>query len=374
MECPRCQTELENGSCGKCGWSTKASAAKSGSSGEGGLFGFSIESRREPVAETSKADWRVEIQDKLRSHREKSHEKPAPKTLRKPKAVVPLSRKLESPPRPSKEAEVAAAPEAAGQADPRSPSTFDYRLADDDLKPRRTIVLKEEMPAPSQEAKSEPNSDDSGELNPDAPPVLKIGERTAQNTRASAERPVIRRQLQNRPEVGGMRQGVLSLGRAASVTEPRIPVVSEPLPEAPEVPMEVVFSRVLAGIFDFILAGLTGLAFAAAASLWGGVEPFSQPFLQLGALVAVTLHLVNSIFFLTLLHQTPGMIWTELTLGSEPGEVLSFGKVVARTLLFWVTVASILGLLVGLFDGRRRCLHDRLSGTWVAPVGGAGTL
>lgn len=62
---------------------------------------------------------------------------------------------------------------------------------------------------------------------------------------------------------------------------------------------------------------------------------------------------------------TPGMRWQGIEMrvwnGNRPGYVQAF----VQTVLFYVTVSvlTVLVLLVPLFNGRRRCLHDFLSGS-----------
>ncbi|MEQ9518039.1 MAG: RDD family protein [Parvibaculum sp.] len=62
---------------------------------------------------------------------------------------------------------------------------------------------------------------------------------------------------------------------------------------------------------------------------------------------------------------TPGMQWQGIEMrtwdGLRPGYVQAF----AQTLLFYITATPFLGLLllVSLFNSRKRCVHDYLSGS-----------
>ena len=93
----------------------------------------------------------------------------------------------------------------------------------------------------------------------------------------------------------------------------------------------------------------------------------SPAFLQLALGCALIFFIFNSLYFLLIAGQTPGMMWTALELKGEGAEPLSFWPILGRTLLFWPVVASVVGLLWAFFDPQRRCWHDYLSGTRVVP-------
>lgn len=105
-------------------------------------------------------------------------------------------------------------------------------------------------------------------------------------------------------------------------------------------------------IAAFILFGILGVLTLGV--LWPGFG-LIMPFVFFGY------------FTLTLggeMSATPGMQWQGIEMrtwdGLKPGYIQAF----AQTLLFYVTATPFLGLLllVSLFNRRKRCLHDYLSG------------
>ena len=128
---------------------------------------------------------------------------------------------------------------------------------------------------------------------------------------------------------------------------------------------EILFSRCLAGIIDLILAGAVGLGFALAAAGLLGVQFPTPEHLLLAGVCGFTVFFLDSVFFLALVQQTPGMASTGVRVVPMRGDQLSMIRVVVRVLAFVPTLLSLVGLFWSVIDSRHRCLHDLLSGTRV---------
>ena len=71
--------------------------------------------------------------------------------------------------------------------------------------------------------------------------------------------------------------------------------------------------------------------------------------------------------------QSLGMRWQELELRRQDGGRASYAQALARTMLFFFSIAftAWLILLIAVVNERRRCVHDFLSGTVVVRRAGA---
>ncbi len=137
---------------------------------------------------------------------------------------------------------------------------------------------------------------------------------------------------------------------------------------SPEIPSEIIFSRLLSGIVDASLSILTGFLFSWTACLILNLHFLSVTTLSLGAACSLGFYFLSSCFFLISCGQTPGMYLTELRLIAEDiPEAAPTHAILFRVLLFPAVAASLVGLCVSLFDPGRRCLHDRLTHTRVVP-------
>jgi uncharacterized RDD family membrane protein YckC len=162
------------------------------------------------------------------------------------------------------------------------------------------------------------------------------------------------------------RRLLLDLEAAVEPEEPR--VLDAPPEEAVSaVSAEVLFSRVLAGIIDLLLPVLQSFVFTIIASWVLGFELFSSSALDWIAYLFCGFYLLNSLFFLLLAGMTPGMYLTELRLRGADSEEYSAVAVVVRVLLYLPVLVTVVGLLTALVDGRRRCLHDLVTGTQIVP-------
>ena len=82
---------------------------------------------------------------------------------------------------------------------------------------------------------------------------------------------------------------------------------------------------------------------------------------------SIGLFLFTSVFFLATLRQTPGMQFTQLMLKSREGGEIPAGCIILRALVFLPSVLSVVGVVWSFFDPLHRCVHDIVSGTYVAP-------
>ena len=157
------------------------------------------------------------------------------------------------------------------------------------------------------------------------------------------------------------RQGTLVLDSETS--QP----IAEPMSDdsADEVDREVLFSRFLCGIIDLSLPVLTGFLFTVGGAWILDFDYFLSAALEWAAAFSLFFFFFNSLFFLTLMGQTPGMYVTELRLVSDSGQAPSLRQLVLRVLLFLPSVLSLAGLAWALLDPSCRTAHDRFSSTRV---------
>jgi uncharacterized RDD family membrane protein YckC len=145
---------------------------------------------------------------------------------------------------------------------------------------------------------------------------------------------------------------------------------TKPLPRSTSegVSREILLSRVLASVLDFLIALAGGTILSFIASLMTH-SPFpSLESVQTALLAAAGFYFFNTVFFLVATGQTHGMALTELKLISEAQKDLTPGTIVIRVLLFVPVVLTVVGVIWGVFDPQRRCWHDRLSGSRVVPT------
>ncbi|RPJ62237.1 MAG: RDD family protein [Acidobacteria bacterium] len=126
---------------------------------------------------------------------------------------------------------------------------------------------------------------------------------------------------------------------------------------------EILFSRVLAGILDLLVPVGTAVVFVFAACWFLRLDFFSPSATYSWLLLALGFYFFNSLYFFWSAGRTPGMSITDLQLTGEDSEDAPFISVVLRILLFLPVVATVVGLVLALFDSECRALHDRLSKT-----------
>ena len=136
--------------------------------------------------------------------------------------------------------------------------------------------------------------------------------------------------------------------------------------EEEEVPKEIIVSRLLSGTVDIVIAVITAAGFMEIAAWKLSRNFFDVGILKWIGILAVFFYILNSLYFLTLVRQTPGMQLTELKLIPGKGRKnLSFSPVLIRTLSFFPSALCVTGLVWAFFDYQARCLHDIISGTRV---------
>ena len=134
--------------------------------------------------------------------------------------------------------------------------------------------------------------------------------------------------------------------------------------------------RIVAFILDVMVLVSFGMLFAAAAGSYLIVDSsFNDGNLSSRApYVAVAIFLVYVFAFVPLYHvllwgwrgQTVGMMAVHIKLLSRNGGRVTFRRSALRLFGYAASVLPLfLGLLMALFDGERRTLHDRLAGTVV---------
>lgn len=128
---------------------------------------------------------------------------------------------------------------------------------------------------------------------------------------------------------------------------------------------EILFSRVLAGMLDLLLPLATGVLFVFAACWFLSLDFFSPSATYSWLLLSLGFYFFNSLYFFWTAGRTPGMSAADLQLSGEDSEEPPFISVVIRIVLFLPVVATVVGLILALFDSECRTLHDRLSGTKV---------
>ena len=162
-------------------------------------------------------------------------------------------------------------------------------------------------------------------------------------------------------------QKTLSLETAYPPVKPD-KIVEEIRPQEIPVSREILFSRLLAGIVDILIPVLLGALFTFTASQILQFNFFSTNSIWFGASFATGFYFLNSLFFLVLTGQTPGMYLTYLQLVGEKSEEVATFSLLVRTTCFLPVAVTILGLVAAIFDPWHRCLHDRISGTRVIPT------
>ncbi len=137
--------------------------------------------------------------------------------------------------------------------------------------------------------------------------------------------------------------------------------------------------RAVAFILDIMVLVSSGMLFAAAAGAYLIVDSrFNDGNLSDRApFVAVAIFLTYALAYVPLYHillwsrrgQTVGMMAVHIKLLSRDGGRVSTGRAALRLLTYWASVLPLfLGLVIALFDRKRRTLHDRLAGTVVVEL------
>jgi len=297
---------------------------------------------RVPDTEIPQTHWRNELRRRLEQHTGKGREA-AP-------IAAPPQQERSDPPAAAAKPEIQSKPAVAAPTEPRmgesTPKLFEYQLK-----------------------------------RPDSPRVLDNPVRPKEGSPSRRPKPVFERPIprtQDRiakpPLAVGATPGLptltlLDLKPAeadSAVTAPPAETVETPatIPAAPS--REILVSRFLAGVIDLSMAGAEGALVALVASSMVSMDFFTPEGLRLAGFLGLAFQLLNSTFFLFTTGQTPGMHLTQVKLRNSTGDASpAVTSIVLRVVLFLPSVISVIGLIWAVFDSRRRCLHDRLSGTQV---------
>jgi uncharacterized RDD family membrane protein YckC len=125
----------------------------------------------------------------------------------------------------------------------------------------------------------------------------------------------------------------------------------------------LLWRRSLGFLIDVMLVWALNAALAVAFWL-GGVLTLGLLW-PLGALALAILPVAYHTYFIGHGGATPGMAFFDVQLRDWTGKRLDYGQAFLQTALFYTTVSLTGGLIlvVGLFNDRRRTLHDILAGT-----------
>ncbi|GEM_PF-3599855 len=364
MDCPRCKEPVQDGKCPRCGivWDSEEAELPAVASAE--EFGSSAhtEEKHEPgpgltvgmemlpgspasVASQRTADWREELRRRLDRHGVQNEA---------------VSLKAEGTTAPSAPSQTdSASSDDSVQAEPKqppAPSIFQYKLKQGATsrpplenpvlpkqEPRRPNLGRTQVPAQAAAGKS-PDSAGLRQPKRDRPERL---------TRLPLE---VESEARPAPPVVDS-----AAGRTRQAVEPsaagRMPAT---------VPAEILFSRFLSGIIDLTIPAVAAILLGLLATRYTGADVFAGSTWTWMLILAVTLHLFTSFFFLNLVSQTPGMYAAQLKLVAWPeSDDIPAANIGLRVLLFPFVLVTVVGLASALFDKRRRCLHDIVSRTWV---------
>ena len=345
MHCPRCLEEVTGDICPGCGKPVSLAEPRQASGGSAqGAIRFSTSTQYQTPPDPA-PDWREEIRKKLDRHqlRKEGGRGDVEARVRareaKDRARRQIKQKVEaSPPKTD-----------AGTSSPEvSRELFKYRLNEEREKGQpRIVTFQQKSPErPTSRSRPEKPTKKSEPVDPRQKP-LELVQKNAE--------------LDPTPESG------LQVEPSEVLKAPLPPPYPSARPQV-EFSREVLFSRLLSGLLDLIIALAAGALFGFLASRLLSAELTSPAMLEVAAGCALALWLLNMIFFLSLGRQTPGMMITELELVAEPPQGLGLGRIIGRVLLQVLSTLSVVGLVWAIFDRQNRCWHDRLSRTLIEPI------
>lgn len=347
MQCPRCLAEVTGERCANCGKLLSRDQTVGSSASKQTVFPLEVTSRSgdSPSPDT---DWRVEIRKKLERHQSRKDVQDDDlaaklKARELKKRARQQIRRQQNNDRKSPEEEPPGQSSASGApAQETSRRLFKYRLNQNENEgERRPVRMK---------SKREP-----------------------------VAKPVIRRSSTppRRPEPNDPRQRPLELvqlSRGAVSQElptapgPSIPAEDLSRIEESEAGREALFSRILAGLLDLMVALLTGALFAFTGARLMSADLTSAAVMETAVACALAAWILNNAFFLFATRQTLGMMVTDLELLVEERARLTLPRVLARVLLQMLATVSVAGLLWAIFDEQGRCWHDRISRSLIVPL------
>ncbi len=347
MLCPRCQVPVTEGQCPSCGivWDPEYGSEPMADTEPtvGGTIAFEVVEAASRSTASSTADWRKELRRRLEEHSGKTQQDPEAED----DAAVDSSSREEPP-----EADPPPEPDTPGSGDAAS-KLFDYQLK---RPPGRRplpnpVRRKEDKDEPARKSKARPAQR----------PVAR--EEAAASKRPKLPGETLPRPLQRKLDLES--PGALQIARGLPRDTPPAAGQARPAePRAAAPSREVLLSRFLAGIIDVTVPLALGMSFALVAAWRIGFDFFAFGSLRMALLLSLGFYLFNSIFFLLLSGQTPGMYAAQLRLIDPEGrDDIPATSIVLRVILFLPSCLTVVGLLWSIFDPERRCLHDVLSGS-----------
>lgn len=367
MDCPRCKEPVQDGKCPRCGivWDPEeaeppevASAEESGSPahteekdkpGAGLTVGMEmLPGSPASVASQRTADWREELRRRLDRHGVQNE-------------AVSLKAEETTPPSVPSQTDATSSGEPV-QTQPKqpkqppAPSIFQYKLKQGATSrpPLQNPVLPKQEPKRPDSVPTQVGAQAAAGKSPDSTGLR-------QPKRDRPER-LTRLPLEVESEARPARPLADSAaGRTRQAVEPsaagKMPAI---------VPAEILFSRFLSGIIDLTIPAVVAILLGLLATRYTDTDVFAGSTWTWMLILAVTLHLFTSFFFLNLVSQTPGMYAAQLKLVAWPdSDDIPAANIGLRVLLFPMVLVTVVGLASALFDKRRRCLHDLVSRTWV---------
>ena len=327
VHCPQCLEEVRGDTCPNCGKTLPLDREPPPILRPQGALRFSATTKTESAVETD-SDWREEVRRKLDRHQfSKKGVEASGAGLRAHQLKSRARQKVERQKKPKEE------PSRQIQPTPEeSHKLFDYKL--------------------------------KGNTDPD-PRIVTLRQKPEE-----LGKPVIRKSTKiRRPDIPDSRQRPLALVDVPTLPHEALEMAATQVVQAPpslfiaDAPdgREVLFSRVLAGLLDLMLALLSGALFGLISATLSGADLTTPAVIEVAGGCALAFWLLNSSFCLFVTRQTPGMMVTDLKLVGEGSVELGLGRIIWRVLLQVLASLSLVGLALAIFDDQRRCWHDRIS-------------
>jgi uncharacterized RDD family membrane protein YckC len=131
----------------------------------------------------------------------------------------------------------------------------------------------------------------------------------------------------------------------------------------------ILLSRTLSGLVDLIIVVLCTGLFIIAADFFSGIIVLDKVSLIDFSILFLLNYFLYSFFFLFASNQTIGMMITDLRVVGPDEKRPSIGQLLCRCAGHLISLFGLgIGLLLGLFDRKSLCFHDRTSGTHVIRV------
>lgn len=154
---------------------------------------------------------------------------------------------------------------------------------------------------------------------------------------------------------------------AAAALEPVMIIPQDPpaVQSPDQVDKGILLSRAVSGIVDLLVVFLLTAAFVAGTCVLLRADPLDAGIRRVMIGLVVFFHIFYTVYFLSQVRRTPGMMWLGLRLIGDEGHAPTVPLLLARAILFPFAALTLVGLLWGLLDGKARCLHDLFSTTRV---------